>query len=533
MELPVNITVVAVAGFGLLALYHFIIYPVFLSTLAQIPNAHPTTAFSSLWILWKKYKQEDWVAVHQAFMKHGDVVRVGPNDIMINCMKDGVLTVYNAGFDKPNFYSALENYGHCMVSMLHSTPHSIRKRMVSHFYSKSYLLNSPILASITSTILHTRLLPYLKERADSSASFDLGEITSAAAIDLNTSYSFGLASATNYMQDSTAAQNYISLYRTRVLWRENMFWKMELPGLTSFLQSLGLPFPSPTYSTAHRKLEDLTLSFCDRASTIYTSLPSPKPSSDPHDTTPAAPLSHISDFPTIYAQLRSSLEAHALEHSEKPNADTIRKQTASELFDVLIAGFDTSTLILKHLVWHLSRHPTLESRLVAELRSLDPPLRISSDAPFPSAKALDALPFLDAAIHETLRLHPPAPGFLPRVVPAGGARIGGFADVPAGTRVSAQAHSLHRNEEVWGADVEEFRPERWMEGGKEGDMERLRWFWAFGSGGRMCVGRGFAVFQIKYLVAAMYTNFRVRMVDEGAVPDYTGGVLRVRVEGVE
>src|SRR5690242_14805018 len=105
-----------------------------------------------------------------------------------------------------------------MVSMLTSGPHSIRKRMLSHFYSKSYLLNSPILSAIFKNILHTRLLPHLKQRCTAGTAFDIGEITSAAAIDLNTSYSFGLASGTNYMQDLDAARTYISNFRARVLW---------------------------------------------------------------------------------------------------------------------------------------------------------------------------------------------------------------------------------------------------------------------------------------------------------------------------
>jgi cytochrome P450 len=61
---------------------------------------------------------------------------------------------------------------------------------------------------------------------------------------------------------------------------------------------------------------------------------------------------------------------------------------------------------------------------------------------------------------------------------------------------------IHRNKEVYGEDVEDFRPDRWL---KEdtGDMRKLsfrwgcvtvlilpgRFFFTFGSGARMCLGR--------------------------------------------
>ena len=74
--------------------------------------------------------------------------------------------------------------------------------------------------------------------------------------------------------------------------------------------------------------------------------------------------------------------------------------------------------------------------------------------------------------------------------------VGGH-EIPAGTRASAQAWSLHRNPDAF-PRPEEWLPERWIDGeaaqaGLLGSEKKERWFWAFGSGGRMCIGSNFAM----------------------------------------
>ena len=71
--------------------------------------------------------------------------------------------------------------------------------------------------------------------------------------------------------------------------------------------------------------------------------------------------------------------------------------------------------------------------------------------------------------------------------------------IPEGTTVAASGYCLHRNEAVY-PEAEKFRPERWLSGkcnGVDGSAgvrsEQDRWYWPFGSGGRMCIGSHFAV----------------------------------------
>lgn len=107
-----SIPLLALLGGLLISLYKFIIYPAFLSPLAKIPNAHFSSGFSPVWILWKRYTSAENRTIHDAHQKKGPIVRLGPNDISINCVEAGVKTVYSGGFEKPNWYpNVFFNFG--------------------------------------------------------------------------------------------------------------------------------------------------------------------------------------------------------------------------------------------------------------------------------------------------------------------------------------------------------------------------------------------------------------------------------------
>lgn len=118
---------------------------------------------------------------------------------------------------------------------------------------------------------------------------------------------------------------------------------------------------------------------------------------------------------------------------------------AKEAVNLTIAGSDTTGVTLTYLVWAVLRHPDLQARLEAEVRTL----------PDDFAEAdVETLPLLNAVIDETLRLYGAAPGSLPREVPLGGRVLCGF-HLPAATVVNTQAHTLHRDSILY-ADPERY-----------------------------------------------------------------------------
>lgn len=148
---------------------------------------------------------------------------------------------------------------------------------------------------------------------------------------------------------------------------------------------------------------------------------------------------------------------------------------AAECLDHMAAGVDTTGDALCFLMWEL-----LQPRSIEYQRRLQEEMRKGLDSP------LDDLPFLNAVINEGLRCFPAIPMSLPRVVPAGGRTIDGYA-LPEMTVVSCQAFSIHRiNDDVF-PEPDTFNPDRWLS--KDGDAERKRLQFAFSSGGRGCIGK--------------------------------------------
>ena len=94
---------------------------------------------------------------------------------------------------------------------------------------------------------------------------------------------------------------------------------------------------------------------------------------------------------------------------------------------MIIGGTDTTSIVLTYLFWELARHPVWQDKLRDEFRANNV---VFKDG-VPSWQQVQSLEILDAVITEGLRLHPPAPGGLLRVVPKEGAELAGVR-VPGG-----------------------------------------------------------------------------------------------------
>ncbi|CZT40831.1 related to benzoate 4-monooxygenase cytochrome P450 [Rhynchosporium secalis] len=193
---------------------------------------------------------------------------------------------------------------------------------------------------------------------------------------------------------------------------------------------------------------------------------------------------------------------YKLQHSK----DKFEKiEMAAECMDHLAAGIDTTGDGLTFLLYQLSKpeSSTVQDRLIEEIRTNE-------------GEKSDDLAYMDAVIKEGLRCFPPIPMSQPRYVPPGGRTIDGYI-IPAGTIVSCQAHSVHRlNENVF-ENGNDFIPERWLDSEKVVDMNRL--FFAFGVGGRGCIGRHLAMAEMKCLLREVYSRFRTRV-----APDMHGSM---------
>lgn len=360
-----------------------------------------------------------------------------------------------------------------MFTMVGTKPHSVRKRMLSNIYSKSTLQTSPHLQTVSNAVIFDRLLPILQEAADTDQPLDVHDLNQGLTMDFVSCYLFGLHNGTNHLQDHAHRKNWLHLYLCR---KPFEFYHQELPSLQGWLSCVGLRVIPKYCDEANAVLDAWALDLCAKAEESMSS------------TDPAVE-------PIVYKQLKQSLDKqHIKENGSQQDEAQQRIDIACEMYDQLTAGFETSAVGLTYLFWELSRHPDIQEKLREELMTLDPPINFPKSGDLPPAKSIDSLPLLEAIVTETLRLHAPIPGIQPRVTPAPSCSLAGYDNIPPNTRVNAQAYSLHRNPEVF-PDPESWQPERWLKeaNGSAELEERRRWFWAFGSGGRMCVGSNLAL----------------------------------------
>ena len=126
----------------------------------------------------------------------------------------------------------------------------------------------------------------------------------------------------------------------------------------------------------------------------------------------------------------SNIAAEA-EAGEKLSMDDVHLEASG----LIVAGTDTTSTTLTYLVWAVLSQSALQRELETEVAGL------SEDY---GDTDLEKLPLLNAVIEETLRLYGAAPAGLPRSVPPGGVTIDDQV-IPAGTTVTTQAYTYHRD----------------------------------------------------------------------------------------
>jgi cytochrome P450 len=148
------------------------------------------------------------------------------------------------------------------------------------------------------------------------------------------------------------------------------------------------------------------------------------------------------------------------------------------------------------------RRPRLLRKLQSEVRSIVP-----QGHEFFSENDMNNMTYLRAVIMESLRLHPVAPFLAPHLAMAD-CSIDGYM-VSTGTRVIINVWAIGRDPTSW-EDAEEFRPERFVEGGSDVHVnfkENGFKFLPFGAGRRMCPGINLGIANVELMLANLMYHF--------------------------
>jgi cytochrome P450 len=106
-------------------------------------------------------------------------------------------------------------------------------------------------------------------------------------------------------------------------------------------------------------------------------------------------------------------------------------------------------------------------------------------------------------LYEVLRLYPPAVYFNRAVQKD--LKVGNLF-LPAGTQVSLPIILIHQDNDIWGDDAKEFKPERFAEGIAKATKGQVCYF-PFGWGPRICLGQNFALLEAKIVISLLLQNF--------------------------
>ncbi|KAL4796818.1 cytochrome P450 [Aspergillus venezuelensis] len=129
--------------------------------------------------------------------------------------------------------------------------------------------------------------------------------------------------------------------------------------------------------------------------------------------------------------------------------------------------------------------------------------------------ALRDLPYLNAVLHEGLRLCPPIPRNLPRLVPEGGRMVCGVW-LPDGIPVSIQAYSLNRSPKYF-HNATTFIPERWLKSvttdpNSPFNKDTRHAVQPFSIGPRSCIGQDLAWAELRLILAKLVWSFELETV---------------------
>ncbi|RYN45628.1 hypothetical protein AA0119_g11840 [Alternaria tenuissima] len=200
-------------------------------------------------------------------------------------------------------------------------------------------------------------------------------------------------------------------------------------------------------------------------------------------------------------------------------------QLAAHASDFVIAGSETTATALACITYHLLKFPEIGLRLQTEIREA-----------FNSYQEINgtsttSLPYLNAVILEGMRVYPPLPFPLPRVVPQGGDVVDGhfipegvseleavdaaiFISIPANYKVPqtivstnpfAASMSSQNFLNPW-----TFDPERWL--GKDGE-DTLGASQPFSLGTRSCLGKSLAWLELRTILAKLYFKYDLKLMD--------------------
>ncbi|VUC37234.1 unnamed protein product, partial [Clonostachys rosea] len=184
-----------------------------------------------------------------------------------------------------------------------------------------------------------------------------------------------------------------------------------------------------------------------------------------------------------------------------------REELASMFTIVALAGCESPATALSGTLYYLMNNPGPYRKLKEEVRAVE------KDEDLTLAR-ISRMEYLKAVIDESMRLYPPVPAAMDRVVPGDGAMIAGHW-IPAGTWVGICQYAANRSDKHF-AEPLVFAPERYLESRDakfQGDARGV--VQPFSLGPRNCIGQNLARAEIRLILAKLTWHFDLELSSVG------------------
>ncbi|KAK3692953.1 cytochrome P450-like protein [Podospora appendiculata] len=453
--------------------------------------------------VYRRRPEKTHIALHE---KHGSVVRLGPNALSFSD-PDALKTIYglNKGFIKSNFYVVQQSVvkGHSLPSLFSSTDNDFHmqfRRCVNSAFAMSSLVQYEPFVDNTTKL-------FLKK----TAQLHIDDPTPCDFTRWLQFYAFDVIGEITYSKrhgfiEKNEDIDGIVTYLTK------LFLYVAPIGQIPILDRLFLK--NPIYlNLSQWGFIDSTFPVAKFArARMAERLPELENGQAGSPLLPTSEKPPVVKSPDLLSKFLAAREA-------RPDfmTDTLVQTMAVSM---AFAGSETTAISLSAVFYYLLKNPHALASLRAEIDDAAREGRFSdTETGLVTWHESQTLSYLDAVVKEAFRLHP-APGLpMERIVPEGGLEIAGHY-VKGGTIVGCSAWVIHRNKDVFGEDVEAFRPERWLVDARRNEAEEVQrvknmngTMLQFGMGSRTCIGKNISLLEIYKLVPSMLRRFEIEFDD--------------------
>jgi cytochrome P450 len=365
--------------------------------------------------------------------KYGRLVRVGPNHVSVS---DGnaIQQLYSIStkFVKSEFYSLFDiktpaGVASTTFSVRDETVHKAKKRPVANAFSMSTMRELEPMNDTCSEILVRKL----NERIGQDV--DLGTWLHWYAFDVISSITF--SNRLGFMEEEKDVGNIIEAIEGRLVYNSIVG---QAPWLHKYL------FGNPLVSFLANAIPAVAVM---NSSKFIVSFAAEQLQRYQGKDTKGTGSNELPDMLDRFKRFKDG---------EQVMSDS---ELLSHAVSNIFAGSDTTAASLRAIFYYLCRTPLAHDRVLAELDEAIEGGRISDPVTFAEAQELK---YFQAVVKEALRMHPAVGLLLERVVPRGGAEVGGVW-LAGGTVVGINPWVAARDKEVYGEDSEIFKPERWLD----------------------------------------------------------------------